>query len=728
MLKTVSRFLMDAIASLKKAPLKDLALLIILALASVSVSITTAYRYFHVNQSGEFIRVNGFQKYFEATNGQGEVLITQDNIRMGAENGSFMEVIVYSAVEDFRWSFSASPLEVSGLAFPVAFAIEWGQKNISVWAETGKGWYYYSNVNASLAQNKVPIGGSVVVGSRYEIEVNWSKSGQTKNVVATILLRDQAWQRILVFTIPETYLPPSLAIQTYTSQGSYTLVDYSENVLLTYTSRYEQETYNATVISALASVLFVCVAGFVCFNRLSELAPFLESWLRGKVGRLREIVRRLPNYILLYVKDNRAFIYLVVFFAAIRIGLALTTPSHWFDSYAFKAWINVIRDRGVAMIYPYTAILPPIIIRPVYPYPPVIAYVLSSFAPLSPQNTSTNNVLLFLLKVPPILADLALGWAIYYAVKSWKGYKAGLIAATLSLLNFVNSSIWGQYDSIVALFMVLAALAIVKEKIELGWLLAALAVSTKETALPFVPGLLIVSIKKRGWFSTFLGVGVFCLTVMVIWSPLLLSGYSLDFALWQMGLGLLSSTGAFSPASSEMTATTVFAPNIWPLINWLKDGVPPRMAFFGAVNDNVANQFFFLSYFQLGILLFLAFYCFTLFSLRRSSNDQNVMFKLSLLMVVFYMFPTRMHERYLFLALPFLVLAYKESKVALISYLSLLVAFSINLLSALSVQWVPNEFLNFFSFLPYASDAGLLCLVLVNLSITLFMVYHSLRK
>ncbi len=719
---------MDAIASLKKAPLKVLAVLIILALASVSVSIATAYRYLYVNQSGGFIRVNGFQKYFEATNGQGKVTITQDNIRMGAENGSFMEVIVYSSVEDFMWSFSASPLEFSGPAFPVAFAIEWGQKNISVWAENGKGWYYYSNVNASLAQMKVPFGGSVLVGSKYEIEVNWSKSVQTRNAVATILLRNQAWQRTFVFIIPETYLPPSLAVQTYTSQGAYTLVDYNESVLLASTSRYEQETYNATLISAFAGVLFVCLAGFVCFNRLSEFFSFLESWLRGKAGMIREIVRRLPNYILSCVKENRAFVYLVVFFAGIRIGLALTTPSHWFDTYAFMAWINVIRDKGVALIYPYTAILPPIIIRPVYPYPPVIAYVFSLFALISPQNTSTNNGLIFLLKVPPILADLALGWATYFAVKGWKGYRAGLFAATLSMLNFVNSSIWGQYDSIVALFMVLAALSIVKGRINLGWLLAALAVSTKETALPFVLGLLIVSVKKRGWFSTFLGVGVFCLTVVVIWVPFLLAGCSLDFVLWQMGLGLLSSTGAFSPASSEMTATTVFAPNIWPLINWLKDGVPPSIALFGAVNDNVSNQFFSLSYFQFGILLFLVFYCFTLFSLRKNSNDQNVMFKLSLLMVVFYMFPTRMHERYLSLALPLLVLAYKESKVALISYLSLLVVFSINLLSALSIQWMPNDVLNFFSFLPHASDVGVLCLILVNLSMTSLMVYHNLRK
>jgi len=729
MLKTPFRYLKDFIDFLRKIQLNHLVLLILLTVASIFVSVRTTTKFLYPSPfEKSTTRVNGFLTYIKSIDGQGGFMITNDTVRIKTTDNSFAKMFVFSSVGDFKWNFSAFPLMAFGQSYPVAFSIEWGQTNISVWAENGKNWYYSSNINMTLAHNRISFGGPVTIGSQYKIEINWNRNKQAQNIVAEILLENQTWHKKLTFIIPDTSLPPTLTLQAWADDYSYAMVDYNQSVFLSYDLRYTQETIFATTVSIIISVILIFVTTLALAYRSREFFPFLESLLKKTLLKIYGVLKYTTSFISSYSKTNRGFIYLISFFAIIRLGLAIFTPGHSFDILAFKAWCEVISAKGVLAIYPLSAIMPPVIIRPVYPYPPIIAYIFSLIVKAFSFATLTERTLTFLLKLPPILADLALGWITFTAIKRWRGYKAGLIAATLSLANIIPSSIWGQYDSYVALFMVMAALFVVEKKqIELGWLFAALAISTKETALPFVPGLFIASIKQRGWFSTLLGIGVFSFTIIGVWAPFLLNGYSLDFVLWQSGLGLISSTGAFSPASSEMTATTVSALNIWLLISSLKDGVSPKMAFMGAVNDNQPNQFFFLSYFHLGIILFLIFYVIVLYGFRKASSVQSLMLRFSLLMLVFYMFPTRIHERYLYFALPFLLLAYKETRFATVSYLLLLTTLSINLLSALSLQWVPPYIVNFFRFLPYAGDGSLLLLVLINISVTVLMIYRSVR-
>jgi Gpi18-like mannosyltransferase len=711
---------------LKGIRLRHLALLIVLTLASIFVSVIAIFGYFYANPTNNFTRVDGFQTYFNSTLGQGHVSISKESVRIEAENNTFSKAFLYSAHGGFKWNFSITPLIASGTSYPIFFSIEWAGNVISIWTETTNGWYCSSNINGSLAQNKVSIGNNVTLGSKYDARVEWKE--QSQQSIATISLKNSTWSQELTFNIPGIGIAPAISIQAWTDTDAHVVTLYTQSVFLSYNSRFTEESDIATVTSTVISIFLVTITTLVFALKFSEISSSLKSHSRINAPRL-EVLRRMHNFVLLYVKENKTFIYLVLFFAVFRIGLAVSSPAHWFDMYAFRSWCQVINDKGVLNVYPETVVLPPIVsVRPVYPYPPIIAYILSLIVQAFPTNGSAFDVWPIMIKLPPIFAELVLGWVTFTAVKRWKGYRAGLIAATLSMLNFVNSSIWGQYESVVALFMVLAVWLIITKHAELGWLFAALAVGTKETALPFLPGLLIVSVKRARWFHTLLGIGTFCLTSVVVWTPFLLSGYSLNFALWQLGFGLFSPQGAFTPASSEITRTTVDALNIWPVINWLKDGIPPRISILATVSDSKPNQFLFLSYYQLGTLLFVIFYGLILYSLRKEADDQSVMIKFSLLMFVFYMFPTRMHERYMYFALPFLALAYGARKSATVLYALLLTTFSLSLVSALSFQWTPPDVFNVYSRLPSLGDFGNLFLSLINISVLIMMLYQLIPR
>ncbi|MDH5447471.1 MAG: hypothetical protein OEX01_00485 [Candidatus Bathyarchaeota archaeon] len=722
------RHILSFIDFLKKIHPKYMALLFILMIASILVSVMTMSRYLWGSPFEEYTQVNGIQTYFTSTNDEGNISITQDSVRLEAKNNSFPKAFVYAAANDFIWNFSAIPLLSSGFSYPIYFSVEWIHGSISVWAETESGWYYNFISGGNFVQNNASIGGGPInIGSKYNVEIEWNE--QIEHILVTFSIENETGAKEFHVNIPEVGLSPALSLQAWANYDAHVAVYYVQSSFLTYNSRYSEESYVATVASIFGSIIFTILTVLVFVSQSDRFYPLLNSSLKLGVQRLNGTIRRIYSFFIIYVKENKSFVYLLAFFAVLRIILAISLPAHWFDMYAFRAWCQVINEKGLLSIYPETAVLPPIhFIRPVYPYPPVIAYFFFLITQVLPTNIPNSEVLPALLKVPPILAELALAWVTFTVVKRWKGHKFGLAAATLTMLNVVNSSVWGQYESVIALFMVLAVWFVVTKHVELGWMSAALAVATKSTALPFVPAVLLVSIKKWGFFRTLVGIGIFSLTTIIVWAPFLLSGYSLNFVLWQFGFGLFSSRGAFTPASSEITKTTVFALNIWPLINLVIDRVPPGISALATVSDNKPNQFLFLSYYQLGILLFAVLYILILYSLLKDTNSQGIMGKFGLLLFVFYMIPTRMHERYMYLALSFLPLAYGSAAYIKKFSILLLVTFSINLFSALSEQWTPSNVLNIFGSFSFVGNVGILCLTLINISVLITWLYQLIKE
>jgi hypothetical protein len=120
-------------------------------------------------------------------------------------------------------------------------------------------------------------------------------------------------------------------------------------------------------------------------------------------------------------------------------------------------------------------------------YPPGYMYVLWLVGELGTVigpilGVSASEATLHLLKVPPILADLAIAALLFRAGSRWFGSRAGVAAAALYLfmpVSWYDSALWGQVDAIGALLMLAAVLALADGWSEPAMMLAILGVLVK---------------------------------------------------------------------------------------------------------------------------------------------------------------------------------------------------------------------------------------------------------
>ena len=87
----------------------------------------------------------------------------------------------------------------------------------------------------------------------------------------------------------------------------------------------------------------------------------------------------------------------------------------------------------------------------------------------SPTMQVQEPGFLFLLKLVPALADVGIGAMLYLLGRRFGGSRTGLLAATLFLFNPASiflTSIWGQWDSVSALVVLIALWLLLRGKFE----------------------------------------------------------------------------------------------------------------------------------------------------------------------------------------------------------------------------------------------------------------------
>ncbi|MBI4157953.1 glycosyltransferase family 39 protein [Candidatus Woesebacteria bacterium] len=105
-----------------------------------------------------------------------------------------------------------------------------------------------------------------------------------------------------------------------------------------------------------------------------------------------------------------------------------------------------------------------------------------------------------LYKLPAILADLGTGYLIFKIVENLKGKKLGVIAAATYLFNpaiWANSTLWGQADSLTALFALLSVFLFDKN-LHLSAFSLAIGTAIKPQAA-FAAIAILYLMKKRKW-------------------------------------------------------------------------------------------------------------------------------------------------------------------------------------------------------------------------------------
>ncbi|MEK7526379.1 MAG: hypothetical protein AAB546_02780 [Patescibacteria group bacterium] len=243
--------------------------------------------------------------------------------------------------------------------------------------------------------------------------------------------------------------------------------------------------------------------------------------------------------------------------------------------------------------------------------------------------------MIYLVKLPSILADLGIGLVIYKFFKQRKNEKLALGLSTLWLFNpitWYNSAVWGQTDALVNLFGLVSILSVLNGKLEKGIIFFVISILFKGSLALFAPLLLVISLCKKYKFVTLVKAAV-CGFIVFVGSAMWFH-INIDLPIWMINLYL----NKFFPG--EIGYLTANAFNFWWLVdsgktldNGVYFGLTARVWGLTAVTVSIVS---------LGIWI------------SKKFDEKRVLLSFSILSLVTFLFMTRIHERYLY---PFFPLA-----------------------------------------------------------------------
>jgi dolichyl-phosphate-mannose-protein mannosyltransferase len=302
----------------------------------------------------------------------------------------------------------------------------------------------------------------------------------------------------------------------------------------------------------------------------------------------------------------------------------------------FKAWTLRILETGPLGFY-----------APGYycDYPPFSLYILwgagwlAKLTGLIAREPFFNSI----IKLPSFLSDVATAWLILTIVKK-KDYFLGLLLAVIYLFIpavIYNSAYWGQVDSYYV-FLVLAAFYLTVYKDAPEWAAALLAASflTKAQTIAFIPLFLCYLFLNYNWkrWLRIIGAGIAAFILIIL-------PFNLGHAPgWIFDL--------FFKQAELYPYASMNAGNFIALLNGnnASDALP--------VLPGISFRTAGLLLFGLSVLWSLGFYL-------RKRTPASFMAALTVSSFAFFMFFPRMHERYLFPALAFMLITigfYKDKR------------------------------------------------------------------
>ncbi|MFC5531731.1 phospholipid carrier-dependent glycosyltransferase [Cohnella yongneupensis] len=167
----------------------------------------------------------------------------------------------------------------------------------------------------------------------------------------------------------------------------------------------------------------------------------------------------------------------------LRLAMAPQLKGYPIDMLDFGAWADRAYQGGLGSFFDAGQFAD---------YPPGYIYMLYAIGMLRDLLGLTTDIPAswLLIKLPGILADIALAIVLMREARARMGASAGLMVATLMAANpmlLVASTLWGQIDSIFTLFVVLCVIALAKGRTTSAAAWLAVAILIKPQALVFVP-------------------------------------------------------------------------------------------------------------------------------------------------------------------------------------------------------------------------------------------------
>jgi len=369
---------------------------------------------------------------------------------------------------------------------------------------------------------------------------------------------------------------------------------------------------------------------FCILNKLDKIKPYLALFALGLMVRV---------------------------IALVYIDMPFTT-----DVFTFQFWAVQLYEGGLSYFYYSDSFTD---------YPPVYMYVLYLIGAIRVAMGGfdiNSPAFIRLIFMPAIISDLITGLLFYYvcAIKWEHKNPFGIhfwLALTylLSPVILLNSAIWGQVDAVHTLLLFIALYGISRKQSLPVYLIYGLAVLTKPQSLIIAPVFLysaFLYVKEREFSAK---------SIATMWG--FAAATFLLMGLLSLPFGIPLVIEQFADTLGSYPFASVNAYNFFSLTggNWR-----PITPFYVAVSS--------ISIVSVTLMSF--------WFLHHNWNRSGIFFAAALLFSTTFTFVVRMHERYLFPALLFLMAAYFFKEVWDRRVLALYIAFSVTLfINCLDVLW-----------------------------------------
>ena len=331
-------------------------------------------------------------------------------------------------------------------------------------------------------------------------------------------------------------------------------------------------------------------------------------------------------------------ILLFLLASSIRFLLALFNYGYEVDTNCFYYWAQQLDLNGFSKFYcsDFFSDYPPgylYILR-------ILGYFINHFS-----LTLTNPFTFLLLKLPSCIRDLLTCYLIFSISIKRFDLQTSTFIVGIYLFNpsiILNSSIWGQVDSIFMLFLFLCILCLMENKMISSYFLFIIAVLIKPQALIFTPLLLFGTFSRPKQLLKNI-IGGLCAII--------------SFFILCIPFGLSNILTLYTETLGSYPYISVNAYNFWTIFhwNWISQETP----------------ILFFNFQQLGICIIILLTIISGFLFYRCRKRRDKFFITgSFLMITMFLFSVRMHERYLYPALLFLLCSfiYNTEKKFLISF------------------------------------------------------------
>jgi hypothetical protein len=295
-------------------------------------------------------------------------------------------------------------------------------------------------------------------------------------------------------------------------------------------------------------------------------------------------------------------------------------------------------------------------------YPPVVPYLLTlaEGARRALGVEAAGRWAVVLVKLPGLLAWAGSVLLAYRWTRRTQGEDGARVAAALtaaSLPVFLNTAVWGQFDGMVALLLMLAVAALLDERPLVAGAVLGVGLATKLLLVAAVPAIAVWTLRRHGARQVAQVLAMAGAAVVLLAVP------------HALGDGLHGVKAAYVEAVGYYPRRTMEAYNPWYLLDRLETRLGDRPpAEVRLDTRSVAGP---VTYRHLGLAAFAAYLLYVCARVWRAPRPEVLVLAAALSLFGFFMLPTQIHGRYLVAAVPVLALAAGRSRMAWALFLGL---------------------------------------------------------